>query len=131
VNREHVLFDVGDLDDDKWMTAIGYVEKIQDLAGELESALQEFSDLFPRVPRPVTNRDSLPWNFIDILSDIYESLTSAAPAVSKSGPFVRLVAAAWEDVDFPCEDRSGKKRDDIQGWLGDSIEKHPSVRRKR
>jgi hypothetical protein len=131
VNAEHATLELGDLDDDKWMLAASQVAEIQELARDLELCLRDFSYHFPHVPRSITNRDSLPWNFIDILSEIYESMTGVAPAVSKSGPFVRLVAAAWEDVEFPSEDNDGEKRDDVQGWFGDRIEKQLLAHRKR
>jgi hypothetical protein len=111
--------------------ATAHLQGIHSAAQQYHEWMSRLLSNFPYTSTPNTNRNVLSWHFINEMASRYEKLTGTKPSVSKSGPFVRLLAAAWLDVDFPQpEDREGRAREDLEGWLGDLVEKHPAVHRK-
>jgi hypothetical protein len=109
-----------------------HLSAIQDAARLFQSMCARFYEQFPYNIRPNTNRDELSWHFIDGMARLYEKITGKQPAKSKAGPFVRFLAAAWVDFQWPAPlDRNGRERDDIEGWLGERVEKHPSITRRK
>jgi hypothetical protein len=108
-----------------------HVSAVNDAAHLLHAACSRLYLEFPYQTLPNTNRDALPWHFIDQLAIVYEWLTAPPPPRSSIGPFVKLCAATWQDLEFkPSLDRQGKEQTDVEGWLGGLIEKHPAIRRK-
>ena len=109
-----------------------HLSALQDAARLFQTMCARFYEQFPYSIRPNTNRDELSWHFIDGMARLYERITGKQPAKSKAGPFVRFLAAAWVDLQWPAPlDRNGRERDDIEGWLGERVEKHPSITQRK
>jgi hypothetical protein len=95
---------------------------------ELFAALETSQELlistlaeFPLLPPPKTaNVDFLAHGVLLSAGKEWQRITGTAPRLSASGPFIRLVAAAWVDLHLPTEDQNGNDQgQDLIGWLGE------------
>ena len=113
---------VGGRDSTKRALVDLHLKGILDAAEALACRVSEFQKTFDVEPLARTNEDVLTGTFIAEMTMVWRRYYGKYPARSNSGPFVRFVAAAWRDLQFPLPlDHTGSVRNDLEGWLGDRI----------
>ncbi len=93
------------------------VAVIEDIKSLQTSTLRRLAVATP----PPTNSDPLARHFISAMGDAYLRFRGKQPPRGRTGPFVRLLQAAWIDLGFPTpitNDRFGRGPKDLNEWLG-------------
>ena len=67
-----------------------------------------------------SNSDPLGKHFVIAMKKAHLSLTGEPAPHSRKGPFVNLLAAAWEDLDFPWP----SSETSLEAWLGSKVERY-------
>jgi len=100
------------------------IEVVRSRSESLYMALDHIDQSYTLISRPLGKTDPLTDAFIWQLIIHWTKRTGKRPSKSKSGPFVRYVAAAWNDVRFPIPlDAEGQERA-LELWLGSRVDAH-------
>jgi hypothetical protein len=115
-----------DPEDIKRRSGLAALVWLQDYAEEVHKNFTDFKDEFPLEIRPsLGNADPLAEHFIMLHANFWCIMTGKNIPRSKSGPFVRYVTAAWEDLEFPDPvDAHGCPIQDLEGWMGARVDSH-------
>jgi hypothetical protein len=106
----------------KTADAISVVQPLVEIIGNIDSLRTWGTELQKRAsiaPSPASHSDPLARYFIQAMRVAYLARRKKQPPRGRSGPFIRLLAAAWLDLGFP---RPPASKDDLEGWLGQKVQ---------
>jgi hypothetical protein len=98
------------------------VQPLVHIIGEIDSLRTWGAELQKRAhiaQSPASHSDPLARHFIAAMGVAYLARIKKKPPRGRSGPFIRLLAAAWRDLGLPTPSPDT----DLEDWLGKKVDK--------
>lgn len=89
--------------EDALIAATQALEAIARLSAKLDRAIQRFEDRFSLAASTggTRNKEPLLHHFVQLCAESWTFWTGQPAPISKGGPFVRFMGAAWRSLEFP------------------------------